>query len=57
MITDNKTGCRFITVDAYMKAVPFYIENGFKFMGEAETKRYEEGKKDTIALYYDLYEL
>lgn len=57
MITDNKTGCRFITVDAYMKAVPFYIENGFKFMGEAEKKRYEEGKKDTIALYYDLYEL
>lgn len=57
MITDNKTGCRFITVDAYMKAVPFYIENGFKFMGVAEKKRYEEGKKDTIALYYDLFEL
>jgi len=57
MVTDNKTGCRFITVDAYRNAVPFYIENGFKFMGEAEKKRYEEGKKDTIAMYFDLYQL
>lgn len=28
-IEDNKTGCRFITVDAYAAAVPFYLKNGF----------------------------
>lgn len=54
MITDNKTGCRFITVDAYRQAVPFYEKNGFLFMGNDERKRYENGKEDTIAMYYDL---
>jgi len=28
-IIDNKTGCRFITVDAYRNAIPFYEKNGF----------------------------
>lgn len=28
-IFDNKTGCRFITVDAYRSAIPFYERNGF----------------------------
>ncbi len=57
MITDNKTGCRFITVDAYRQAVPFYEKNGFLFMGNAERKRYIEGKGNTIAMYYDLMNL
>ena len=26
---DNKTGCRFLTVDAYRSAIPFYERNGF----------------------------
>ena len=26
---DNKTGCRFLTVDAYAAAIPFYLKNGF----------------------------
>lgn len=26
---DNKTGCRFVTVDAYRSAIPFYEKNGF----------------------------
>ncbi|WP_250709070.1 GNAT family N-acetyltransferase [Bacteroides fragilis] len=26
---NNKTGCRFVTVDAYAAAVPFYLKNGF----------------------------
>ena len=26
---DNKTGCRFITVDAYIEAIPFYLKNSF----------------------------
>jgi GNAT superfamily N-acetyltransferase len=28
-IIDNKTGCRFVTVDAYRSAIPFYEKNGF----------------------------
>lgn len=54
MISDNKTGCRFITVDAYRTAVPFYLKNGFSFMGSEEKKRYEKGKGDTVAMYFDL---
>lgn len=54
MVKDNKTGCRFITVDAYRKAVPFYLKNGFSFMGKDEQKRYEAGNAETIAMYYDL---
>ena len=42
MITENKTGCCFITVDAYATAVGFYIKNGFKFLGEKERKGYED---------------
>ncbi len=26
-IIDNKSGCRFVTVDAYIDAIPFYIRN------------------------------
>lgn len=29
-IGENKTGCRFLTVDAYPKAVPFYERNDFQ---------------------------
>lgn len=54
MITDNKTGCRFITVDAYRNSVSFYLKNGFSFMGKDEKDRYENGKDDTIAMYFDL---
>lgn len=28
-VIDNKTGCRFLTVDAYVNAIPFYKKNGF----------------------------
>lgn len=41
MITENKTGCCFITVDAYASAVGFYQKNGFKFLGEKERRGYE----------------
>lgn len=54
MVNDNKTGCRFITVDAYVDAVPFYQKNGFLFMGAEERERYEKGKGDTVAMYFDL---
>lgn len=57
MTSDNKTGCRFITVDAYRDAVPFYQKNGFMFMGREEQNRYEEGKEKTIAMYFDLLKI
>ena len=71
MITENKTGCCFITVDAYATAVGFYIKNGFKFLGEKERKGYEEwlkihpdfidedvvGDIPTYAMYFNLLSL
>ncbi|MDE6769395.1 MAG: GNAT family N-acetyltransferase [Muribaculaceae bacterium] len=71
MITNNKTGCCFITVDAYATAVGFYINNGFKFLGEKERKGYETWRKEnpdfrngninddipTFAMYFNLLSL
>lgn len=71
MITENKTGCCFITVDAYATAVGFYIKNGFKFLGEKERKGYEAWEKanpdfrtkesmddiPTYAMYFNLLSL
>ena len=57
MITENKTGCRFITVDAYQSAVPFYMKNGFLFMGQQERLRYESHEGDTVAMYFDLMQI
>lgn len=71
MITENKTGCCFITVDAYATAVGFYINNGFKFLGEKERKGYEVWMKKnpdfreqeymddipTFAMYFNLLSL
>lgn len=54
MLENNKIGCRFITVDAYLSAVPFYQTNGFEFLGNEERIRYEKSKGDTVAMYYDL---
>lgn len=49
-IVGNKTGCRFITVDAYNKPeiVSFYKKNGFNFL--TPTDKAEE----TRLMYYDL---
>lgn len=59
MISDNKTGCCFLTVDAYSNAVPFYIKNGFRFLGKDEENRYNQiftdpTKEGTIAMYFSL---
>lgn len=48
---NNKTGCRFITVDAYKKAIDFYKKNGFRLLTK-QTKQDE--KEDTILMYFDL---
>ena len=45
---DQKTGCRFITVDAYRVAANFYLRNGYKFFIE------KDNDKDTRIMYFDL---
>lgn len=71
MITENKTGCCFITVDAYAIAVGFYMKNGFRFLGEKERKGYENWENahpdfrarefiddnPTFAMYFNLLSL
>ena len=41
---------RFLTVDAYLTAIPFYEKNGFKRLTNEESD-------DTLPMYYDLKEL
>ena len=49
-ITNNRTGCCFVTVDALRSAVPFYANDGFKPLRK-------ENDGDTIPMYYDLTQL
>lgn len=46
---DNKTGCRFLTVDAYLDAVPFYEKNGFSLLTTED-----EDSTYTRLMYFDL---
>lgn len=47
-VTRNKTGCRFIVVDALKEAQPFYEKNGFSFLSS-------DGENDSTRLmYFDL---
>lgn len=57
MTDENKTGCRFITVDAYRDAVDYYYRNKFKFMGTEEENRYLNTDDPIIAMYFDLAEI
>ncbi|VAW63255.1 hypothetical protein MNBD_GAMMA11-1123 [hydrothermal vent metagenome] len=49
-VTDNKTGCRFIVVDAYNKSevIRFYKQNGFDFLHDGDKK------EDTRIMVFDL---
>jgi GNAT superfamily N-acetyltransferase len=49
-IDGNKTGCRFITVDAYNKPeiIRFYEKNGFRFLTPADKS------EESRLMYYDL---
>lgn len=49
-VTNNKTGCRFITVDGYNnpRAIRFYTRNEFDFLTESDEKQ------DTRLMYFDL---
>ncbi|MBN1379679.1 MAG: GNAT family N-acetyltransferase [Gammaproteobacteria bacterium] len=48
--TENKTGCRFLIVDAYNieRAIRFYESNGFKFLTS------EDKTDPTRIMYFDL---
>ena len=49
-ITNNRTGCCFVTVDALRSAIPFYEQNGFRPLGKENTG-------GTVPMYYDLTQL
>ena len=50
-VFENKTGCRFLTVDAYLDAVPFYVKNGFRFMNT------DDDDPHTRLMFFDLMKL
>lgn len=50
-LDDNKTGCRFITVDAYAAAIPFYVKNEFVALTD------EDKDSTTRLLYFDLNDI
>ena len=62
---NNKTGCRYLVVDAYNTEIPiaFYKKNGFDFIFSTETQEmeYRNIKSDqplrTRLMYYDLIRL
>ncbi len=45
---NNKTGCRYITVDALRSAQSFYEKNGFQVLVSPERE------DETVLMYYDL---
>ena len=50
-VVDNKTGCRFITVDAYSNAIPFYLKNKFLPLSQ------DSDSDHTRLLFFDLDEI
>ena len=44
----NKTGCKFITVDAYRNSLLFYEKMGFKYLSS------KDKKSDTRLMYFNL---
>ena len=50
-ITNNRTGCQYITVDAYKQSLKFYEKNGFKYFTE------KDKDDDTRQMYFSLVDL
>ena len=48
---NDRAGCRFLTVDAYNVAVPFYELNGFLPLGETTAEQ------PTKAMFFDLNDI
>lgn len=55
-VTNNRTGCRYMTVDAYETVVGFYENNHFQILAEEEGRKKREGKKkrNTVSMFLDL---
>ena len=53
-MTNNRTGCLFVTVDAYTESLEFYEKNGFKYLCPI---REQEKNEKTRLMYYSLREL
>jgi len=47
-VDNNRTGCKFITVDAYRESLKFYLKNGFKYLSSRDKK------SDTRLMYFNL---
>lgn len=47
-IDNNRTGCKFITVDAYAESLEFYEKNEFNYLSSRDKK------SDTRLMYYNL---
>lgn len=47
-ISENRTGCRFVTVDAYAQSLEFYKKIGFVFFND------KDKNSDTRQMYFDL---
>lgn len=50
-VSNNKTGCRFLTVDAHKDAIGLYEKCGFSFFTE------NDKDDETRLMYFDLKQL
>jgi GNAT superfamily N-acetyltransferase len=50
-ISNNRTGCRYITVDAYRESLRFYERNEFSYLTSKDID------SDTRLMYFDLIQL
>ena len=53
-ITNNRTGCSFVTVDALKSALSFYLKNNFLFLDKVTAA---DDTQETYLLYYNLAQL
>lgn len=51
-VTDNRTGCRLITVDSYITRIGFYERNGFFLFPNQVIENRDEN--DSVIMYCDL---
>ena len=47
-VTNNRIGCRYITIDAYRESLPFYEKNDFRYLTQNDTE------SSTRLMYFDL---
>lgn len=52
LVTDPKSACRFVSVDAYIDVIPFYEKNGFCLLNDDD-----KDSEKTRLLYFDLKEI